>query len=76
MPLEFNPSLSPQVCFIASGRMHCSMNGLMHRKTVPEAIVAYVVHGSYEIECNGQREIIQEKELFLVPPDIPLEIIH
>ena len=56
--------------------MNCSMNGAVHRKTVPDVILAQVLEGRYGVECGKQSEILTTGEVFVVPANHPVTITH
>ena len=59
------------------GRWDRSVDGFIHRKTCPCAIVAQVTMGQYEIACGKERPVlIKTGEAFLTAPDVPLTITH
>lgn len=51
-------------------------DGLLHRKTVPEIIMARVLEGRYEISTPAAHGTVEQGELWLTAPDVPLTIVH
>ncbi len=73
------PYNSLKVSFVEAGcgRWGRAFDGYVHRKTVPNAIVAQVTMGRYEVAVgDGPAEMIETGEAFLTPPNVPLVITH
>lgn len=72
-------SLSPfalQLDYFHPGRINHPTHGAVHHKTVPDTILAQVLEGRYEVVCDGQEELLQAGEVFVVPARHPVTITH
>jgi len=75
MPADI-PVNALSVSFLMAGQSDEFADGLTHHKIVPQTIIAQVVAGSYEVECDGKRGIARRGEFFLTPPNRPMTITH
>jgi len=63
--------------FFETGRLDGRLEGRVHCKTCPYAILAQAVQGRYEIQCGPDRyESLAQGEAFLVQALQPLRIVH
>lgn len=76
MNIPYN-SIKVSFADAGSGRWDLKVDGFVHRKTIPNMIVAQVTMGKYEIAVgNAPSVMIETGEAFLTPPNIPLTITH
>jgi hypothetical protein len=79
--MSISPVWSPspfalQLDYFHPGRMNCQTHGAVHHKTIPDTILAQVLEGRYEVVCDGQEELLQAGEVFVVPARHPVTITH
>lgn len=71
----FSP-LALQLEYFKPGQLDRRMNGVVHRKTVPDVIVAQVIEGRYGIVCEHREEILKAGEVFVIPSNQRVTITH
>ena len=62
--------------FFSASELELDCKGVVHRKTVPYAIVVEVLEGHYEVTCLEQTKKIAEGEIVFVPPNTTVEFRH
>jgi AraC-like DNA-binding protein len=62
--------------FFSASELHLDCKGVVHRKTVPYAIVVEVLEGHYEVAYLEQTKKIVAGEIVFVPPNTTVEFRH
>ncbi|MDF3057975.1 MAG: AraC family transcriptional regulator [Rariglobus sp.] len=75
-PTRLSSGHALQLEFFETGSFRRRVDGWVHRKTVPYAIVAQPVAGSYAVRRNGRRETVTEGRVLYVPAHTPVEFGH
>ncbi|HSI87173.1 MAG: helix-turn-helix domain-containing protein [Candidatus Methylacidiphilales bacterium] len=52
------------------------VNGHLHRKTMPYAIVVYALHGFYEVGCLGQQIVLPQDQVAFIPANTTVDFLH
>lgn len=65
-----------QLEYFEAGHFAEPLEGFVHSKTCPYAILAQPLEGYYEIQVGAHRELVPKGSIFFLPPHIPIAITH
>ncbi|MEI6492998.1 MAG: AraC family transcriptional regulator [Verrucomicrobiota bacterium] len=71
-----SPACPLQLDFFQPGSLEARMEGIVHQKTAPYAIVAQVSEGAYAVRSSGHLETLRPGDAVYIPANTTVEFSH